>query len=60
LRIILDVQLTADGHIAGAIQADQLSAGKPFHGVIELVGLLEECLDHPADGDRRPGTSPAN
>jgi hypothetical protein len=60
LRIILDVQLTPDGHIAGAIQADQLSAGKPFHGVIELVGLLEECLDGSAGDDRQAGTSPAN
>jgi hypothetical protein len=60
LRIILDVQLTADGHIAGAIQAGHLSAGRSFHGVIELVGLLEECLDGPSGADRQPGASPAN
>jgi len=56
LRIILDVQLTTDGHIQGAIRADHLSAGQPFHGVIELVGLLEECLSCPADRDGQAGT----
>ncbi|MEU8385492.1 hypothetical protein [Streptosporangium sp. NPDC048865] len=44
----IDVQRTATGHIAGTVAADD-SAGSappvPFHGVIELVTLLETHLD---------------
>jgi hypothetical protein len=60
LRIVLDIQLTADGSLAGTIQAGSLSAGRAFHGVIELIGLIEECLDRLPGNDRQPGTDPAN
>jgi hypothetical protein len=60
LRLILDVQLTPDGHIEGAVRADHLAAERPFHGVIELVGLLEECLDRTAGPNRPAGPGPAN
>ncbi|MER6178186.1 hypothetical protein [Streptosporangium sp. NPDC001681] len=45
MRLTIDVQRTATGHIAGTIEAEGAGPPLPFHGVIELVTLLENHLD---------------
>ncbi|MEU4832607.1 hypothetical protein [Streptosporangium sp. NPDC023615] len=44
MRLTVDVRRTASGHIAGTVEPE---AGPPvpFHGVIELVTLLETHLE---------------
>lgn|GEM_PF-6615901 len=45
MRLTIDVQRTATGHIAGTVASDDSVQPVPFHGVIELVTLLETHLD---------------
>ncbi|GAA3041031.1 hypothetical protein [Streptosporangium longisporum] len=44
MRLTIDVHRTAGGHLAGTVQ-DEAERPLPFHGVIELVTLLENHLD---------------
>lgn len=47
MRIVLDVQQTADGRLAGDIQMAGSRATRPFEGIIELVGVIEAFLANP-------------
>jgi hypothetical protein len=47
LRIVLDVQQNADGHLAGDVRLADSRATRPFEGIIELVGLIEVFLANP-------------
>ena len=44
MRIVLDVQQTADGCLAGDLRMAGSRATRPFEGIIELVGLIEVFL----------------
>jgi hypothetical protein len=50
LLIVLDVQQTADGRLAGNLRMAGTRATRPFEGVIELVGLIEVFLANPPSG----------
>jgi hypothetical protein len=47
LRIVLDVQQTADGRLAGDVRLAGSRATRPFEGILELVGLIEVFLANP-------------
>jgi hypothetical protein len=57
LRIVLDVQQTADGRLAGDLRVADSRATRPFEGIIELVGLIEIFL---ADPSSVPGITGAD
>jgi hypothetical protein len=57
LRIVLDVQQTADGHLAGDVRLANSRATRPFEGIIELVGLIEVFL---ANSPSVPGITGAD
>jgi hypothetical protein len=42
IRLLLDLNRTADGRLEGRIRADGTDAWKPFSGVLELLKVLEE------------------
>jgi hypothetical protein len=44
LRIVLDVRETANGRLVGDARLAGSRAGRPFEGIIELVGLIEVFL----------------
>jgi len=54
LRIVLDVQQTAEGRLAGDVRMAGSRASRPFEGIIELVGLIEVFLANPPSA---PGIS---
>ena len=56
MRIVLDVQQTADGRLAGDLRMAGTRAIRPFEGIIELVGVIEAFLANPPSG---PGISGA-
>lgn len=56
MRIVLDVQQTADGRLAGDLRMAGTGATRPFEGIIELVGLIEVFLANPS----APGIAGAN
>jgi hypothetical protein len=46
IRLLLDINRTADGRFEGRIRADDTDAWQPFSGVLELLKALEEtCMD---------------
>ncbi len=47
MRIVLDVQQTADGRLAGDLRVADSRATRPFEGIIELVGIIEVFLANP-------------
>ena len=47
MRIVLDVQQTADGRLAGDLRVADSRATSPFEGIIELVGIIEVFLANP-------------
>ena len=57
MRIVLDVQQTADGRLAGDLRMAGSRATRPFEGIIELVGLIEVFLANPPSG---PGIAAAD
>jgi hypothetical protein len=57
LRIVLDVQQTSDGRLAGDLRKAGTRATRPFEGIIELVGLIEVFLAAPSAA---PGISGAD
>ena len=57
MRIVLDVQQTPDGRLAGDLRMAGSRAIRPFEGIIELVGLIEVFLANPASA---PGISGAD
>ena len=57
MRIVLDVQQTADGRLAGDLRMAGTRATRPFEGVIELVGLIEVFLANPPSA---PGIAAAD
>jgi hypothetical protein len=42
IRLLLDLNRTADGRLEGRIRTDGTDAWKPFSGVLELLKVLEE------------------
>jgi len=42
IRLLLDINRTADGRLEGRIRADGTNAWRPFSGVLELLKVLEE------------------
>jgi len=60
LRIVLDVQQTADGRLAGDIRMADTRATRPFEGIIELVGLIEVFLANPPSAPGMAGVDTIN
>lgn len=50
MHIVLDVQQTADGRLAGDVRVAGSRATRPFEGIIELVGVIEAFLANPPAG----------
>ena len=42
IRLLLDINPTADGRLEGQIRTDGTGTWRPFSGVLELLKLLEE------------------
>jgi hypothetical protein len=42
IRLLLDINRTADGRLEGQIRAVGTGTWKPFSGVLELLKVLEE------------------
>jgi hypothetical protein len=42
IRLLLDINRTADGRLEGQIRARGTGTRKPFSGVLELLKALEE------------------
>jgi hypothetical protein len=42
IRLLLDINRTADGRLEGQIRAGGAGTWKPFSGVLELLKVLEE------------------
>ena len=57
MRIVLDVQQTAEGRLAGDVRMAGSRASRPFEGIIELVGLIEVFLANPPSA---PGIAAAD
>ena len=57
MHIVLDVQQTADGRLAGDVRVAGSRATRPFEGIIELVGVIEAFLANPPSG---PGIAGAD
>ena len=49
IRLLLDINRTADGRLEGQIRADGTGTGtwKPFSGVLELLKVLEDTYIDP-------------
>lgn len=62
MHIVLDVQQTADGRLAGDVRVAGSRATRPFEGIIELVGVIEAFLANPpsSPGIAGAGTAPSN
>ena len=44
LRLVLDIDRSADGRVEGFVHLVELRAAMPFSGLLELLGALEELL----------------
>jgi hypothetical protein len=62
LRLLLEVTRNADSRVEGRIRMAPTGSGQPFSGVLELLKVLEGCLDRhdseraatpQPDGDKR-------
>jgi hypothetical protein len=42
IRLLLDINRTADGRLEGQIRAGGTGTWKPFSGVLELLKVLED------------------
>ena len=42
IRLLLDINRTADGRLEGQIRAGATGTWKPFSGVLELLKVLED------------------
>ena len=60
MRIVLDVQQNADGHLAGDVRLADSRATRPFEGIIELVGLIEVFLANPPSAPGIAGADTMN
>ena len=60
MRIVLDVQQTADGRLAGDLRTADSRATRPFEGIIELVGLIEVFLANPPSAPGIAGADTMN
>ena len=46
MRLLVDIDRTPDGRIEGHIQTEPADPWQSFSGVLELLKVLEELLDH--------------
>jgi len=46
LSLLVDVARSSDGRIDGQIRTSTTGASHPFSGVLELLKVLEDLLDH--------------
>jgi len=44
LRLVLDIDRSADGRVEGSVHPVAAQAAMPFSGLLELLGALEELL----------------
>jgi hypothetical protein len=42
IRLLLDINRTADGRLEGQIRADGTGTWRPFSGMLELLKVLED------------------
>ena len=47
MRIVTDIERSVDGHIQGTVTTEASAAPRPFSGVLELLAVIERCLDAP-------------
>jgi len=52
LRLVLDIDRSADGRVEGFVHPGGAQAAMPFSGLLELLGALEELL-LPDEGAQR-------
>ena len=60
MRIVLDVQQTADGGLVGDLRMAGSRASRPFEGIIELIGLIEVFLASPPTAPGISGVDTVN
>ena len=53
IRLLLDINRTADGRLEGQIRADGTGTWKPFSGMLELLKVLEDTYIYPHWSDAR-------
>ena len=47
IRLLLDINRTADGHLEGQIRGTGTGTWKPFSGMLELLKVLEDTYIDP-------------
>jgi hypothetical protein len=57
VRFILDLRQDAERRLRGTVRPADTDAERPFDGIIELVGILENCLADEASEKDTPGSS---
>jgi hypothetical protein len=59
MSLLVDVARTQDGRIEGRIRTVTSDLGRPFSGVLELLKVLEDCLDHDLSATETANSKPA-
>ena len=58
MRLVLDIDRSADGRVEGSVHPGGAKGSVPFSGLLELLGTLEELLQSNAAvpaADEAPG-----
>jgi hypothetical protein len=45
MRLVVDLRTDADGRPAGSIRVDDQATAEPFGDWLDLVRVLEDCID---------------
>jgi hypothetical protein len=48
MRLVVEIDRTSDGRLEGRMRTEVTDPWKPYSGVLELLKVLEELLDHDA------------
>ena len=60
MRFILDLRQDAERRLRGTVRPAETDAERPFDGIIELVGILENCLADAASEKDSSGSTPGS
>jgi hypothetical protein len=60
MRFILDLRQDAERRLRGTVAPAETDTERPFDGIIELVGILESCLEKAASEKDSSGSTPGD
>jgi hypothetical protein len=58
MLFILDLRQDAERRLRGTVRPAETDVERPFDGIIELVGILESCLDDEMSEKDSSGSTP--